>query len=134
VLCVTPCRHQTTILTVETSAGVEATRGIGGSVLVGPDGALWDVSAWRLVGVVIGTGRLSVGEDDRLRADRLIDSMTVIPGLVALPGYDAMVGNLRTWFGAGIKIVDYRAGRRCRRTRTCCGFRTTSGARSVMRR
>ncbi|MGH3912999.1 MAG: esterase/lipase family protein [Pseudonocardiaceae bacterium] len=34
----------------------------------------------------------------------------VIPPVVVLPGYNRMLHNLRSWFGADMKIVDYRAG------------------------
>jgi len=34
----------------------------------------------------------------------------VIPGWVALPGYNTMIGNRRRWFGTSLKVVDHRAG------------------------
>jgi hypothetical protein len=82
--------------------------GIAGSVLTGRnDRSTWDVSPTDLIPVVLDPDRLS---DPDARPDRLIDSMTVVPGLVALPGYDRMVRNLRTWFGAEVKVVDHRPG------------------------
>ncbi|WP_197289305.1 lipase/acyltransferase domain-containing protein [Saccharothrix sp. NRRL B-16348] len=49
-------------------------------------------------------------EADDLEPVGLVNAMTVVPGLIALPGYDTMVGNLRRWFGPGLKVVDYRSG------------------------
>lgn len=81
--------------------------GIGGSVLADPDGtSAWDLSA-RVVGsTVIDPERLDAARD--LVPVRLIDSLTVLAPWLVVPGYDPLVHHLRTRFGHGIHVADYR--------------------------
>lgn len=83
--------------------------GIGGSVLARAGVPVWDVTAAKLAGLAVRPDLVTLNGDD-LEPVGLVDTMTIIPGLSALPGYDTMIGNLRRWFGARLKVVDYRPG------------------------
>jgi hypothetical protein len=86
--------------------------GIGGSVLSDAAGRpVWDVSARRIGYAVVRPGTLRLDAHPDLVPDRLIDTTTVIPPVLVMPGYDGMVHHLRTQFGAGLTVTDYRPGR-----------------------
>ncbi|MGH3754862.1 MAG: esterase/lipase family protein [Pseudonocardiaceae bacterium] len=85
--------------------------GIGGSVLSSPDGtSAWDVTARGLGHVLVRPSALDLDRHPDLMPTSLIDTLTVLRPWFVVPGYDGMTHNLRTYFGAGIKVVDYRAG------------------------
>jgi hypothetical protein len=83
--------------------------GLAGSVLARDGRPVWDLNAVALAGRVARPDLLALDGDD-LEPVGLVDTMTVVPGLVAVPGYDTMIRNLRRWFGATLTIVDYRPG------------------------
>jgi hypothetical protein len=83
--------------------------GLGGSVLARNGVPVWDATAAVLAGRAVRPDLLAWEADD-LEPIGLIDTMTVIPGLFALPGYDTMIRNLRAWFGARLRVLDYRPG------------------------
>lgn len=85
--------------------------GIAGSVLAGPDGrSIWDVSARRIGHAVIQPEVLSMEQHPELVPTRLINTTTLIPPVLVMPGYDGMLHHLRTHFGAGLTITDYQPG------------------------
>lgn len=85
--------------------------GLGGSVLARRGKPVWDLSVAKLAGVAFQADLVALGEDDGLEPVGLVDSMTVVPGLFALPGYEVMVSCLRSWFGAELRVEDYLPGR-----------------------
>jgi hypothetical protein len=83
--------------------------GIGGSVLVRPDGSpAWNVDAGRLGYTLAGPARLSLTGHPDLLPDRLIDTTMVIPPVWAIGGYDTLRHNLRRTFGAAITVGTYQ--------------------------
>jgi lecithin:cholesterol acyltransferase len=85
--------------------------GIGGSVLSNPGSrTAWDVTPTRIARALVRPETLALDRFPHLTPDRLIVTATVIPAVVVLPGYERMVTNLRNWFGAGLKVVDYLPG------------------------
>jgi hypothetical protein len=79
-------------------------------VVVPVDGVpVSDVTMPRLVGLAAQPNVLTL-EDDDLQPAALVDTITVIPGLVTVPGYDRMIANLRRWFGIPLRGVTYRPG------------------------
>ncbi|MFJ9368761.1 hypothetical protein ACIRRA_30645 [Nocardia sp. NPDC101769] len=83
--------------------------GIGGSVLARDGRPVWDLAAAKIARAVCAPDVVSLDGDD-LEPVGLVDTMTVIPGLVAVSGYDGMIANLRRWFGPQLTVVDYLDG------------------------
>lgn len=84
--------------------------GLGGSVLARRGAAVWDTTVAKLARIAFDAEAVALSDADDLEPVGLVKSMTVIPGLLSLPGYEVMISNLRTWFGPGLKVVDYRRG------------------------
>jgi hypothetical protein len=81
--------------------------GIGGSVLANPDVAgpsAWDVTVGDLRHVLVDPETLRIDRD--LLPVRLVDTLTVLGPWWAIPGYDGLSHNLRTWFGPRLTEAD----------------------------
>lgn len=83
--------------------------GIGGSVLIDPDGTpAWDLTAGQLTHAVTSPATLDIGLE--LTPLRLVDTLTVFRPWWVIPGYDGLIHHLRTGFGSRLRVVDHRPG------------------------
>jgi pimeloyl-ACP methyl ester carboxylesterase len=83
--------------------------GIGGSVLTAPDGrSEWDLRPGDVARAVIDPENLAIDRD--LVATGLVDDLTVLRPWLVVPGYGALTHHLRTQFGSGLRVRDFRVG------------------------
>jgi pimeloyl-ACP methyl ester carboxylesterase len=78
--------------------------GIGGSVLAGPNGVVWDAGVGDVAGAVLRPQGLDLGSVPALTPVGLIRSRTLVPGWALVSGYERLLASLAGLSGA---VVDY---------------------------